>query len=123
MSEVEFYRNNNVIITNSRFIVGQTTYAMNGITSVTCGKVDPSLRAGIIFSVIGVVMIAFINPIMSSVGALILFLAICWIKTRKTEYVVSLRTASGENRALESTDKLYIETIIRFLNEAIIYRG
>ena len=41
VSENIFYSKNDISISNSRFIVGSTTYAMNGVTSVKMGKKDP----------------------------------------------------------------------------------
>lgn len=124
IEEKEFYKNGNVSITNSRFLVGSTTYAMNGVTSVKRGERPPSILAPVIMGLIGLVMIfATSTLIFKGIGVLLIILSIIWFKSLKTEYVVFLNSASGEYQTLTSTDKKYIDKVIDSLNEAIIYRG
>lgn len=124
MSEKEFYRNGNVSISNSRFIVGTTTYAMNGVTSVKRGQNEPSKAAPIIVGLIGVVMVfAASTFLFKGIGALVALACIAWFKSLKTEYLVFLNSSSGESQALASTDKEYIDQVIHNLNESIIHRG
>ena len=61
----------------------------------------------IIFSLIGVFLI---------VGGILIF------KGEKDEYSVVLNTSAGENQALTSEDKLYIDTVVSALNNAIVSR-
>ena len=124
MSEKEFYRNGNVSISNSRFIVGTTTYAMNGVTSVKRGQNEPSKTAPIIVGLIGVVMVfAASTFLFKGIGVLVALACIAWFKSLKTEYLVFLNSSSGESQALASTDKEYIDQVIHNLNESIIHRG
>ncbi|EOZ3812814.1 DUF6232 family protein [Citrobacter youngae] len=124
MSEKEFYRNGNVSISNSRFIVGTTTYAMNGVTSVKRGQNEPSKAAPVIVGLIGVVMVfAASTFLFKGIGALVALACIAWFKSLKTEYLVFLNSSSGESQALASTDKEYIDQVIHNLNESIIHRG
>lgn len=57
MEEIEFYNDGNVSVTNSRFRVGSTTYAMNGVTSVKRGETDPSKVAPIVVALVGIAMV------------------------------------------------------------------
>ena len=124
MSEKEFYRNGNVSISNSRFIVGTTTYAMNGVTSVKRGQNEPSKAAPVIVGLIGGVMVfAASTFLFKGIGALVALACIAWVKSLKTEYLVFLNSSSGESQALASTDKEYIDQVIHNLNESIIHRG
>ncbi|KGT87026.1 QacE [Erwinia typographi] len=124
MEEKEFYSNGKVSITNSRFLVGSTTYAMNGVTSVKRGERPPSKAVPAIIVLTGLIMIFAASTLMfKGIGVLLIVLGIMWIKSLKTEYVVFLNSASGESQALTSTDKNYIDKVINSLNEAIIYRG
>lgn len=123
MEEKDFYSNGNVSITNSRFIVGSTTYAMNGVTSVKRGETNPSKVAPIIMCIIGA--IALINGTATSflVGAILIILGVLWFRAIKPEYIVFLNSASGESQALSSKDRKYIDDVINALNNAIIHRG
>ncbi|MCD6622850.1 DUF6232 family protein [Klebsiella michiganensis] len=124
MEEKEFYRNGNVSITNARFMVGSTTYAMNGVTSVKRGEKAPSKMGPIVTGIIGVVMVFAAATLMyKAIGVLLVLFAVFWFKGLKTEYLVFLNSASGESQALTSTDKSYIDSVIHHLNEAIIHRG
>jgi hypothetical protein len=56
-------------------------------------------------------------------GAILLAIAaLIWV-SQKPEYFVSLSVASGEVRALRSTDPQFIGDVIQALNECIIARG
>ncbi|MFA1591936.1 DUF6232 family protein [Serratia nevei] len=61
MEETEFFRNGNVLITNARFIVGSSTYAMTGVTSVKKTSVTPSRAGAIILIVIGILILLGLN--------------------------------------------------------------
>lgn len=124
MEETEFYKNGNVSITNARFIVGSTTYAMNGVTSVKRGQTDPSKVGPVIMAIIGVISVFAATGLMSkAIGVVVVLLAIAWFKAIKPEYIVSLNSSSGESQALSSKDKQYIDDVINSLNNAIIHRG
>lgn len=124
MEEVQFYNNGNVSITNSRFMVGSTTYAMNGVTSVKRGQTEPSKAAPVILAIIGVIMLFAAATLMfKGIGILLVAVAVVWFRAIKPEYIVFLNSSSGESQALSSTDKNYIDDVIKSLNDAIIHRG
>ncbi|SEK65149.1 hypothetical protein SAMN04487787_1037 [Kosakonia sacchari] len=124
MEEVQFYNNGNVSITNSRFMVGSTTYAMNGVTSVKRGQTKPSKVAPVILAIIGLIMLFAAATLMfKGIGILLVVIAVAWFKSIKPEYIVFLNSASGESQALSSTDRKYIDDVIKSLNDAIIHRG
>ncbi|HEY4437990.1 MAG TPA: DUF6232 family protein [Lelliottia sp.] len=124
MEEKEFYRNGNVSITNARFIVGSTTYAMNGVTSVKRGQTDPSKVGPVILAIIGLAMVFMAAAFLTkAIGVVIVIAAIAWFKAIKPDYMVFLNSSSGESQALTSQDKQYIDDVINSLNNAIIHRG
>lgn len=124
MEETEFYRNNHVSITNSRFMVGSTTYAMNGVTSVKRGQTKPSKVGPVILAIVGVLMVLAATTLMiKAVGAVLVVIAIAWFKSIKPKFIVFLNSSSGECQALSSTDKTYIDDVINSLNQAIVHRG
>lgn len=124
MDEIEFYKGGNVSITNARFLVGSTTYAMNGVTSVKRGQTDPSKAAPVIAGLIGLAMVFVATTFLfKAIGVGLFLLAVVWFRSIKPEYIVVLNSASGESQALSSQDVKYINDVINALNEAIIHRG
>ena len=51
MTEMIFYENGTVRVTNARFIVGNQTHAMNGVTSIAHVE-NPPERTGLIIALI-----------------------------------------------------------------------
>lgn len=123
MEETEFFRNGNVLITNARFIVGSSTYAMTGVTSVKKTSVTPSRTGAIIMFVIGVLLLLGLDGTSKFFGVLAIVLSVLAYKGAKTKHSVYLNSSSGESQALESEDEQYIDTVIGALNQAIIHRG
>ena len=119
MEEKIFYENGDVSVSNSRFIVDGQTYAMSNVTSVKT-KLEKAKRIpGILITLFGVGVVgvnSMVGGVMIVVGIVVLILA-------KNKYSVALNTSSGENQALTSTDKNYIEEIVSALNDAIVSRG
>lgn len=119
MQEQEFFNQNDVRVTNARFMVNGQTYAMNGVTSVKRGLKTPARGAPIFLILVGGAIMFASKPF----GFLILGIAFLWLFMQSDEHTVMLSSASGESQALTSTDKEYIQSIIDALNEAIIHRG
>ena len=123
MSEVEFYKDNEVSVTNARFLVSGVTYAMSGITSVTKLR-HPAKKSGAIWTIIiGIIFLFFSGALFKVSGFLLIALGI-WIFTQlKDDYIVILKSASGESEALTSRNEAYIDTVISALNDSLIHRG
>ena len=119
MEEKNFYENGNVSVSNSRFIVDGQTYAMSNVTSVKTGVVKAKKYPGILITLVGLLTLsanAMVGGLMIVIGIVVFILA-------KNKYSVVLSTSSGENQALTSNDKTYIEEIVSALNDAIVSRG
>jgi hypothetical protein len=118
MAEQFFFNHEGVIVTNSRFVSGNQTYAMSNITSVTSFENKPSYASNIFVFLIGLAALA-IYPVVG----LICFVAACVTINKKSSFHIMLSTSGGEVSALESNDKKYIEKVVVALNQAIIARG
>jgi hypothetical protein len=120
--EISFYSDDNgVRVTNSRLIIGTTTYAMLNVTSVM-RKAEPPNRVGpIILLLLGVAVLAHHNT--AFFGFLMLVAGVLWLKSQKTLYHLRIASASGEANAITSTDVLRVDKIVQAVNEAIIGRG
>ncbi len=123
MSENEkvYLEEGGVTVTKARFIVPAQTHAMSGITSVKAA-VDQPLKGPVILGGIGLLMMFSGEVGMVIFGLLFIVGAILWfIKGKK--HIVVLSSASGEAKALSSSDSGFIGRIIAALNDAIVDRG
>jgi hypothetical protein len=133
LEEQIFFNENNITITNTRFVALNQTYAMSSVNSVKVTKNDitASTKVPTIIGIIGVLFL--INNITSSptnfagyvFPVLMLTWAVLWFKSIKPqyEYIIMLRTSSGEMSALKSTDEVHIKNVEDALIQAIIHRG
>jgi hypothetical protein len=119
MAETVFLNENNVQVTNARFIVTGQTYAMNGVTSVKSVRENPSRTLPIILGILGLLTLRSIP----FVGILLIGAAVAMFKFKKARHIVVLNTSGGEVKALNSEDVDYIVRIVNALNESIIHRG
>ena len=119
MAETVFLSENNVQVTNARFIVSGQTYAMTGITSVKNAKQNPSRTLPIILGLIGLGLLGA-APF---AGILAIGIAVAIFVMSKSKHTVVLHTSGGQVEALSSTDTDHIVRIIAALNDAIIHRG
>ncbi len=118
--EVFFLNEGGVQVTNTRFVLPKQTFAMSGITSVQSDEDKPSKTGPIILIIIG--LICLFNDAVGAGLAIIGFGALI-IYTLKTNYHVLLQTASGEAKALSSTNGEWINKVVHSLHESIVYRG
>jgi|SRR5476649_1505891 len=121
--EKEFYANGNVSITNARFRVGSTTYAMQGVTSVKKHRIAANKIWAILMFLLGLGMIFWAEMSGKVVGFVILILGVIIFIMLKDTYIVILNSSSGESQALNSKNEKYINDVINSLNDAIVHRG
>lgn len=125
MTEEKTYLNQgNVVVTNTRVVIGGKTYAMTNVTSVSMAKQSSSILPPVIAITVGVIIAAIVGgtfgniiAVASIIGGLVLLF------TRKPNYVVKIGSASGESDALISNDQDYVQKIVNALNQAIVSRG
>ena len=130
MSENLIYTDNRVSISTSRIVIGSTTYPLRNIASVRMGFTPPhSGCAGVVIILGGLILLGGIATARESllgsllivgVGVLVGTLGFLCLRTLKATYSVLLINNSGEVKALESEDEVYLETIIESINNAIV---
>lgn len=121
MKEVTFFEYEDVKVTNTRFINGSQTYAMNNITSVKTYEQKPNRNLGILICIIGLgITITGQEPI---IGILIMAAAIIFMYLQKTIFHVMLATSGGETSALKTHQREYLNKVISAVNQAIVHRG
>lgn len=121
MAETQFLNENGVSVSNSRFVTGGETFALNGITSVGCYKKSPSRIGPIVVAVIGVVNLFMFHN--TEGGLIFLAIAAAWFIIPKPRFSVLLHTAAGQTMALSSKDRSFIDRVVAALNDAIVARG
>jgi hypothetical protein len=131
-----FFQEGRVKISKLRFVVGNKTFAMSGITSVELERIFPALLVpvglficGAIFCYVGCAHggspMYGVALFMTKVGLLFFGLGgiILALRCHKYKYSVKLNTSGGEVRSFISRDKRLIARIVDALNEGIIQRG
>lgn len=123
MQEHEFFRSENVLVSQTRFVTFGQTYAMSGVTSVKASSVQPSRLAPLAIGGFGLLCLftGATGPLIFGT-VLLAVAALIWV-SQKPEHFVSLSVASGEVRALKSRDPQFVNDVIRALNDCIIARG
>jgi hypothetical protein len=133
LEEQIFFDSKDIKITNTRFVALNQTYAMSSVNSVKVTKNDitASIKMPIIIGIIGLIFLFnnLSNSLSNYAGyvfpILMLTWATFWFKSVKTQYefIIVLRTSSGEMSALKSTDEMHIKSVEDALIQAIVHRG
>lgn len=128
--EVIYYNKDNLLVSNTRAILGSQTYSMANITSVSMHEVPPNRTPGLITLLVGIIMMGgFVGGEDSNcmafgiIGIFVALFGAYLLWAPKTSYAVRIGSASGETNALSSPDKEYIRVIVAALNKSIIERG
>lgn len=117
-----FFQDNDVLITKSRIVIFGKTYAMRNISSVSITQESKlflkiSSTIMLVFALSGFFLKEYL------IGIIALGIAVIMLLNSKDEYIVVISSNSGDNNALKSKNRDYIESIIEAINEAIIFRG
>ena len=123
MEEKTFFEQNNVKVSNARFIVDGQTFAMNGVTSVKSVVVPPSRMGPIIVLLIGLAILIGADGVGKLLGLAVAGAAAYFLYSQKATHTVVLNSASGEQNALSNTDASFITGVVTALNDALIHRG
>jgi hypothetical protein len=136
MAEKEFFNHNDVLVTQSRVVVGSSTYPVNSLSAVhlTHDKIPQISRGFWILLSLGIAIFMMSFSYLSATGDFLLFFLGCIISFCLTLYAFALNESissynvvfytSGTNiQAYSSRDKKEIEDIVNAINEAIIARG
>jgi hypothetical protein len=130
VSEVSYYQDDAVSVTNARAVLGGKTYAMANITSVSMAEKPANRTPGIIIAVIGLVIAACLGLVGGNsnatgllVGIAIIGAGVAIAVSAKPSYIIKIGSASGEGDGLVSEDREQIQKIVSAMNEAIIKRG
>jgi hypothetical protein len=134
MSDEKIFLNEGATyVSNTKIVLGATTYATANITSVSKSFTTPSTGCAIILMILGGLGVLIsvsillgkpsdgIVPFLG--GAAILAIGILWFRSLKPDFHVVLSSASGEKRGLTSKDQAWIDRVVVAITDAITHRG
>ncbi|MGF6994648.1 DUF6232 family protein [Paraburkholderia sp. GAS32] len=125
MEERIFLDEAGVKVTNARVLVGSQTYAMSGVTSVRHAKKPANRTFQVLCFIVAAGTLYFDHQnsqaVFFAIGAVVVGI-LTWVLLKDKHFVI-LHSSSGESRAVEHTDRGFINRVIGSINEAIVSRG
>ncbi len=122
MAETVFFSLEGIKVSDSHFIAEGQTYAIETVTAVQHGLIEPKRTFSTFCMLSGSFLMIFEDIFMFVGGFSIALGMVAWF-TAQTLYSVVIHTEEGEKQALTSTSSTDINRVIRALNTAIISRG
>lgn len=140
--EKTFFFQEGVLITSQRAEFSGKTFAMANITSVSMSATEQThetgcgcflLLAALAAIPIGLGVNFFEEGSNFAVGVVLMIIGIAWVigmfvqfmrekPTKTYKYAVNLTSASGETKALESSNEQQVATIVEAIKQAIVER-
>ncbi|GJH40827.1 hypothetical protein RCZ04_13770 [Capnocytophaga sp. HP1101] len=137
-----FFQQNNVLVSQSRLVIGDKTYVLGNISSVSVAS-DFWIKKpnkGLYKFILTIALVLFfwqirfidVNSSVTTYFMLFVYIALIIFALRKMSklkpeyfynYYVRISSNSGTSDVLDSPDQQYIQKIVDALNQAIIYRG
>ncbi|KQT36310.1 DUF6232 family protein [Methylophilus sp. Leaf414] len=122
MAETVFFSLEGIKVSDTQFIADGQTYAIDTVTAVQHGLIEPKRTFSTICVLSGSFLMIFEDIFMFVGGFSIALGLVAWF-TAQTLYAVVIHTEEGEKQALTSTNSTDVDRVIRALNTAIINRG
>ena len=122
-----FYQDDAVIVTQSRFISGGTTYAIRDISFVRKCKISKDIKdilTPIFYIVVGIIFLIFsLDLFFRIVGGICVIIGILWVSLVKQKFSVRININKGKEDSFISKDEELIAKIVEAVNNAMVYRG
>ncbi len=128
MSEREFFRQGGVVVTQSRIITPDQTFAMSGVTSVRYDFDPPVVWGPLLNFAVGALLIWWgvsgdeFGPAAFTTGAALVVVGYLWRRSNPGQHQVKIGTAGGERPALSSDDERFIRSIVAAVNDVMVAR-
>jgi len=110
-----------VMVSTTRVVAGQESYAVSNITSVSVRKESAAgLKfMGVVALLIGIPLL-FVHQVI--VGVCVVAIGLAFIFLTKPTYIVQISSSANERPAWKSKDHAMIDRIVVAINEAIVRR-
>jgi len=133
-NEQVFLDDMNIYVSNTRVVLGGTTYATANLTSVSKRFTPASKGCAIALAAVGILCtLGSLGTVFSKDfgSGLVMFLifgaiaavGILWLRSLKPIYHVILASASGEQEGLSSKDHDLVNRVVSAITSAIAHRG
>ena len=117
MQEISFFENNNVIVTQTRFIVGHKVVEIKNISYVKMGTLRNYITLKLILAICGFLLMFFRE--LRIEGIVIFAISLLSAYFTQDRFSVRVQTNSGEIDSLVSNDKDYVEKVVNAVNSAM----
>jgi len=121
-NEKIFFKDTNVLITQSRVVIFNKTYSLRNISSVNMLVKHKTVTKFFSLSLLIIGLMGIFNEVYG-LGIISIGISAILFFFMKDEFIVRISSNSGENNALVSKNKDYIQKVVNAINEAIIYGG
>ncbi|HYK05463.1 MAG TPA: DUF6232 family protein [Thermoanaerobaculia bacterium] len=133
-NEQVFMNDADVYVSNTKVVIGGTTYATANLTSVSKRFTPASKGCAMALAAVGILMtLGSLGPMFSEdFGAGLLMFVICgaiaaagiaWLRSLKPIYHVVFASASGEQTGMSSKDHNLVNRVVAAITSAITHRG
>lgn len=133
-ADAVIYEKDGVTITRARAVIGDKTYAIGNISSVSLKVIPESTTGSFVFIMLGIGLFLYAlvsipgrNYGLIALSALLglgaFSLGVAGLRGAKDTYAVRIASTSGESNALESPTKENVQAIVDAMNQAIIERS
>jgi len=125
MDDEIIYSSGNVIITKTLVRIGGISYPINGIGSVWVSKPSTPTFRIVFLVVVGIFAAAsFSDPKTVGMGVFFLVIAVViFASMRGRPSHLVLKTSSGDQQALSSTDVAFLTSVKAAIEQAVTRRG
>ena len=131
IQEQEIFSEGIVKIINKRAILGAKTYSISNITSVTNVEIKHSVAIPLFLIILGAILIIVYVLLLFSalkstgfslyLGLALLIAGFFWYRMKRgSDFVVRIGSASGEVDGMSSSDRDFISSIVKAINDAIV---
>ncbi|MEW2922908.1 DUF6232 family protein [Muricauda sp. ANG21] len=121
-NEKIFFRDTNVLVTQSRVVIFNKTYSLGNVSSVDMLVKHKTGTKFFSLSLLIIGLLGIFNEVYG-LGVFSIAIAALLFFFMKDEFIVRISSNSGENNALISKNKDYVQQVVNAISEAIIYRG
>ncbi len=124
--ETKIFERGNVLVSNSRFVIGNSTYPVRNISYVKSEIQKPKrlIPALSVFLGVAMVLISILTISVSTnglaIGIGLIMLGAFFLVTRKTLHNILIHTNGGNVKAVSSPDGKLVAEILAALNSAIV---
>ncbi|GAA5438297.1 DUF6232 family protein [Deinococcus sp. A31D244] len=121
MSEHTYYTDAGVQVTNARFICGDRTLAMSGVTAVSAQRHALTKPQQLLLTC-GVLLFLLADPAFLRVSGALMTAYAAWFLLRPP-YSVVVTSASGHHTLITDRQRARVTAIVQAINEALVHRA